>query len=197
MWHTDGEIDILISTSTTTSSYSSTSTSSCAVATAMAITFDLFKQTSYGESLTLVGSIPQLGSWTPSNGIALSARYYSSSSPMWYITVTIASGASFQYKYVSSLNGSSTYEDGSNRTYQVAGNCNGSTTQVDYWQYPAGAVAGGNNVTYTATYTTVSYRTQTLTTSYPVTTTAISTQVQTYTSSYPVTATLVSTAPGE
>jgi len=85
----------LLSASATT-----TSSVSCASATAVAVTFNELVTTSYGDSVYLVGSVTQLGSWDASEGIAMSASQYTSSNPLWSVTVAFAPGTSMEYKFV-------------------------------------------------------------------------------------------------
>lgn len=95
---------ILLSSSTTTSS------AACASATAVAVTFDELVTTSYGDSVYLVGSIEQLGSWDASEGIAMSASQYTTSNPLWSVTVSFPPGTSMEYKFV-------TIDDSGNATW--------------------------------------------------------------------------------
>lgn len=119
--------------------YPTTTTSSstaCATPSLTAITFYVTKTTVYGENLVLVGNISQLGSWTVNNGVPMNSSQYSSSNPVWYATVNIPVGTSFQYKYVSTANSTSTYEADPNRVYTAPGNCAGAVTLRDVYQYP-------------------------------------------------------------
>lgn len=118
----------------TTTATTSSSTSS-ASATGCPFTFDLTKTTTYGETVLLVGSIPQLGSWNTSNALPLSPSQYTQANPLWFITLnTIPAGTTFQYKYLSALNSTTTYEAGNNRQATVPASCQ-AFTENDSWQY--------------------------------------------------------------
>ncbi|KAL2826978.1 starch binding domain protein [Aspergillus cavernicola] len=134
---TTSSISSSISSSTTSSSSTSSSTSSCTPATTLPVTFNAKITTTYGENVYLVGSTTQLGSWAPSSGIALSAAGYTTSNPLWSVTLNLAVGTSFEYKYVKKeADGSIVWESGSNRAYTVSAGCTGAsaTTKADTWQ---------------------------------------------------------------
>ncbi|THV41321.1 carbohydrate-binding module family 20 domain-containing protein [Glycomyces buryatensis] len=72
--------------------------------------------TSGGDEVYLVGSIAELGNWTPIAAGHLSGVSY----PTWTGTVSVPAGTSFEYKYVIVRSGGSiTWESGSNRTATV------------------------------------------------------------------------------
>lgn len=122
-------LGVLQSSSTTTSS------AGCTSATSVAVTFDELVTTSYGQSVLLVGSISQLGTWSPSSGVAMSASSYTSSNPLWSVTVTLPAGTSFQYKYVvQNTDGSYNWEADPNHSYTVASSCKTTATESDTWQ---------------------------------------------------------------
>ncbi|KAJ7632218.1 glycoside hydrolase superfamily [Roridomyces roridus] len=87
--------------------------------TVVTLTFDVTASTASGEIMRVAGSIPQLGSWTPWQAIPLSQV----SSSEWKVTMRLAPGTSFEYKYIKfSSSGSVTWESGSNRVYTVPSN---------------------------------------------------------------------------
>ncbi|EPS26265.1 alpha-amylase Amy13A [Penicillium oxalicum 114-2] len=118
-------------TATTLKTTTATATS-CTQATALPVLFKDTVATSYGQSVYLAGSISQLGSWNAANAVALSADKYTSSNPLWYATVTLPVGTSFQYKFIkkTSSSGSVTWESDPNRSYTVPTGCVGSTATV-------------------------------------------------------------------
>ncbi|KAI9927283.1 hypothetical protein MW887_003670 [Aspergillus wentii] len=119
-------------TATTTTSTTSTS---CTTPTSVAVTFDLTAPTTYGQNIKLSGSIDQLGSWDTSDAIALSADKYTSSNPLWYVTVNLPAGAKFEYKYVRVDGDSVAWESDPNRSYTVPAGCGTSTAvEEDTWQ---------------------------------------------------------------
>lgn len=120
-----------------TSSKTASATASCTPATTVAVTFNHLASTSYGESIKLVGSLSQLGSWTASSGVALSASQYTTSNPLWTATVKIPAGTKFEYKFVkvSSNDGSAvTWESDPNRSYTVPESCAESVTVESSWK---------------------------------------------------------------
>jgi len=85
--------------------------------------------TVWGQNVYVVGSIPALGNWTPSSGVALSSAGY----PTWTGTLTLPAGTSFEYKYIKrDGSGNVTWESGGNRTATVG--ANGSLTLNDTWR---------------------------------------------------------------
>jgi alpha-amylase len=74
----------------------------------------------------VTGSIQQLGSWSPSSGVALSSASY----PTWTGTMTVPSGTSFQYKYVKIDGSTITWESDPNRSATVTS----SVTLSDTWR---------------------------------------------------------------
>ncbi|KAK5129687.1 hypothetical protein LTR08_002979 [Meristemomyces frigidus] len=115
----------------------STTTSKSTSATSVGVTFNVLVTTSWQQSVMLVGSISQLGTWSPSSGVALSASQYTSTNPLWSATVNLAPGTSFTYKYVViGVDGTVTWEQDPNRSYTVPSS--GTTaTESDTWQAAA------------------------------------------------------------
>lgn len=108
----------------------------CATPSMTTVTFNEHRSTSYGQNVFLSGSIAQLGSWDPSNAVPLKAASYSAADPLWYASVTLPTGTSFQYKYlIKNSDGSVTWESDPNRSYAVLGACGGVlTVENDTWR---------------------------------------------------------------
>ncbi|RAK79574.1 putative glucan 1,4-alpha-glucosidase [Aspergillus fijiensis CBS 313.89] len=123
-------------TTTTTTSKTSTTTSACSTPTSVAVTFDVIATTTYGENVFISGSISQLGSWDTSSAIALSASQYTSSNNLWYATISLPAGTTFQYKYIrKETDGSIVWESDPNRSYTVPSSCGvSSATESDTWR---------------------------------------------------------------
>ncbi|KAJ5689840.1 hypothetical protein N7462_004232 [Penicillium macrosclerotiorum] len=121
---------------TTTKSTSTTSTTSCTTPTAVAVTFDLIATTYYGENIKLAGSISQLGSWDTDDAVALSAADYTDSNHLWFVTVTLPAGTSFEYKYIRiESDGTIEWESDPNRSYTVPAACaTTAVTKSDTWR---------------------------------------------------------------
>ncbi|KAK2464550.1 hypothetical protein APHAL10511_003408 [Amanita phalloides] len=85
--------------------------------TTVAVTFDETATTSYGENIFIVGSIPELGSWSPASSVPLSAAAY----PIWSTTLYFRPGTTFQYKFIrKETNGTVVWESDPNRQLTVA-----------------------------------------------------------------------------
>ncbi|KAI1779352.1 carbohydrate-binding module family 20 protein [Hypoxylon cercidicola] len=110
---------------TTTSKTSMAATSSAAACTgtassAVALTFNQAVATTYGQTVKLVGSIPELGRWDVSAAPALSAAQYTAAHPLWTYTLRLAPGQAFEYKFVKvEASGAVTWESDPNRSYTV------------------------------------------------------------------------------
>ncbi|RHZ59208.1 hypothetical protein CDV55_102012 [Aspergillus turcosus] len=124
------------STLTSGSPGATTTTAPCTTPTSVAVTFDEIATTSYGENVYIAGSIPQLGNWDTSSAIPLSASEYTSSNNLWYVTVNLPAGTTFQYKYFrKESDGSVVWESDPNRSYTVPSGCGVSTaTENDTWR---------------------------------------------------------------
>jgi glucoamylase len=124
------------STLTSGSPGATTTTAPCTTPTSVAVTFDEIATTSYGENVYIAGSIPQLGNWDTSNAVPLSASKYTSSNNLWYVTVNLPAGTTFQYKYFrKESDGSIVWESDPNRSYTVPSACGVSTaTENDTWR---------------------------------------------------------------
>ncbi len=72
----------------------------CTTVAAVTITFNVAETTAFGETVMLVGSISQLGSWDTANAVALSAVDYKGEYPRWFATVSLPAGMMFEYKFV-------------------------------------------------------------------------------------------------
>ncbi|RHZ43995.1 putative glucan 1,4-alpha-glucosidase [Aspergillus thermomutatus] len=124
-------------TSTTAGSGTTTSTTTaCTTPTSVAVTFDEIATTTYGENVYIVGSISQLGNWDTNSAVALSASQYTSSNNLWYVTINLPAGTTFQYKYIrKETDGSVVWESDPNRSYTVPSGCGVSTaTESDTWR---------------------------------------------------------------
>ena len=116
-----------ITTSATKTSTTASSTT-CTAATSVAVTFNELVTTTYGENVYVIGSISQLGSWSTSSAISLSASSYTSSNPLWTTTISLPVGTTFEYKFIKKeSDGSIVWESDPNRSYTVPTGCSGTT----------------------------------------------------------------------
>ncbi|CAI7627973.1 unnamed protein product [Penicillium discolor] len=123
-------------TKTTTTTETTSTTTSCTTPTAVAVTFNVIATTTYGQNIKLAGSISQLGSWSTSSAIALSASSYTTSNNLWFVTVTLPVGTSFTYKYVRvASDGTITWESDPNLSYTVPTTCGTTVVTIsDTWR---------------------------------------------------------------
>ncbi|THW64366.1 alpha-amylase [Aureobasidium pullulans] len=120
----------------TTIKTSTTTGGACSTPTSVAITFSDKVVTQYGQSVKLVGSIPQLGAWNAANGIVLSSAGYTAGNPVWSGTINLPAGTSFSYKFVKvNSDGSFDWENDPNHSYNVPASCGVTTATVsNTWQ---------------------------------------------------------------
>jgi len=119
----------------TTTTSSGVPGGTCTPAFTVAVTFNELVSTSFGESIKLVGSLPQLGNWNPGSALALSASQYSNSNPLWSGTLSVPAGTTFQYKFVKvSSSGAVSWESDPNRSYTVQSGCSSVATVSSSWK---------------------------------------------------------------
>lgn len=122
-------------TGTATKSSSSTTSTSCTAAATVSVSFNELVTTSYGDTIKIVGSISALGNWNTANAIALSASDYTSSNPLWKVTVPLAAGTSFEYKFINiKADGTLVWESDPNRSYTVPSSCSTTATVSTSWR---------------------------------------------------------------
>lgn len=123
-------------TPTATGNATATSTGGgCAQATTVDVTFDEYATTVPGEDLYIVGSIEQLGNWTPDTAIPMKADQYTSDSNLWYVTITLTVDNSFEYKFIrKEADGSVQWESDPNHSYTVPTGCSTAATVTATWR---------------------------------------------------------------
>ncbi|EFQ30066.1 glycosyl hydrolase family 15 [Colletotrichum graminicola M1.001] len=120
---------------TTTRDTATPTATGCPIASSVLVTFNARVVTQFGQTIKIVGNIPSLGNWNPSNAVTLSASGYTSANPVWSVTVQLPAGQPIQYKYINvASNGTPTWENDPNRSYTVPSSCATSTTRSDSWQ---------------------------------------------------------------
>ncbi|EAQ84305.1 hypothetical protein CHGG_10709 [Chaetomium globosum CBS 148.51] len=121
--------------STSTRSATATPGASCAAAASVAVAFRTRVTTSWGQTVKIVGSIPELGNWDPSLAPTLSAAEYTTSNPVWTSTINLAAGTKFEYKFVKVTgNEAVTWESDPNRSYTVASGCDTTAVSESSWR---------------------------------------------------------------
>jgi len=103
--------------------------STASSSTGVAVTFNEYATTSYGQNVFVVGDNALLGSWSPYASVAESSGGY----PTWSTTVWLPKNTAIQYKYIKkNPDGTVTWEGSSNRTANTG---SGSTlTLNDSWR---------------------------------------------------------------
>lgn len=97
------------------------------------ITFNEIVETIWGETIQVIGSISQLGTWDTSRAVSLDAAQYTSDNPLWSGTISILAGTTFTYKYIKiGTDGTITWESGSDHSFTVPSS--GSGIVSDTWQ---------------------------------------------------------------
>ena len=91
--------------------------------------------TQYGENIYVVGSVPELGSWSPTSAVKL--NWVDSDTWSGPVVFSTSKGTTVEYKYiVRNGSGTTTWESGSNRTCAVP--ASGSATANDFWSQTPG-----------------------------------------------------------
>ncbi|KAL3456688.1 Six-hairpin glycosidase-like protein [Aspergillus heterothallicus] len=85
----------------------------------VSVTFEVAAGTAWGEEIRIVGSTKSLGDWDPAKGVPLHADRYTAEQPLWYGTVSLAAGHTFEYKYIRASNGDITWEGRSNHLHRL------------------------------------------------------------------------------
>lgn len=123
------------STSTATTTSAAPTGTGCAPASSVLVTFNELVTTTFGETIKIVGDNAALGSWDTSKAVELSASQYTSSNPLWSVTVELAAGTVVSYKFIRvSSSGTVSWEADPNHTLTVAASCATATTVSNTWQ---------------------------------------------------------------
>jgi alpha-amylase len=117
------------STTTTDTPLTLNNTWNVASTDATDVTFDVNATTTSGTNVYVVGSLPSLGSWNPTDAIPLSSATY----PTWRKLVIIPRSTAFTYKYLKKdPSGTVTWESGTNRSYTTG--ASSGYTAADTWK---------------------------------------------------------------
>ncbi|KAI0411306.1 starch binding domain protein [Xylaria grammica] len=124
-----------LSTVTKTATSATGSSTACALSS-VGVTFNHAVTTTYGQTIKVVGSIPELGSWDVGKAPAMSASKYTAASPLWTYTLNVAPGKSFEYKFVNvASSGAVTWESDPNRSYTIpSGICDSAVNVASTWR---------------------------------------------------------------
>ncbi|KAJ7093195.1 glycoside hydrolase superfamily [Mycena epipterygia] len=112
---TSSSSSISTAVSSTTVVSSTTTASPTPASTLVVVTFVETASTGTGDVIKVLGSITQLGSWTPTAALALTQPSLNAD---WRLTLELPPATNFEYKFIRvSSGGSVTWESGSNRVY--------------------------------------------------------------------------------
>ncbi len=93
----------------------------CLNAAEVYVTFNEKVTTVIGQTIKVVGSSAELGSWNVASAVTLSAVSYTASNPLWSITVPMKAGQTVTYKYIRvNSDGSVTWESDPNRSLTIS-----------------------------------------------------------------------------
>jgi glucoamylase len=122
-------------TTTASTTGTSSTTTACATPRSVLVTFDELATTAYGETVKIVGNVAALGGWDTNSAVELDASSYTSSNPLWTVSIQLASGVVVEYKYIKvSSSGSVTWEADPNHTITVPASCSTASTVSNTWQ---------------------------------------------------------------
>jgi LysM repeat protein len=98
------------------------------------VTFETALSTEFGESVWVVGSLPELGEWDVSKGFMLTASSSSGSPTAWTGTLSLPSQSSASFKFVKlQTDGTPVWEDDPDRNLSAPGCSSNSVTVGGEW----------------------------------------------------------------
>lgn len=107
----------------------------CPTGSKVKVTFNEQRATAYGETIKLVGSTADLGSWNPSQALPLSAAGYTAAKPLWSLTKEFAPGTQLSYKFIKvDASGGVAWESDPNRAYTVPSDCSKTHVVESSWK---------------------------------------------------------------
>ncbi|KAF1930171.1 carbohydrate-binding module family 20 protein [Didymella exigua CBS 183.55] len=110
------------------------STTGTACPTAVSVSFTERVVTVLGDTIKIAGNTTQLANWNVASAPALTASQYTSSNPVWNITLIMTPGQVVAYKFVKmSSSGALAWESDPNRSYTVPA-CQASASVSNQWQ---------------------------------------------------------------
>jgi hypothetical protein len=100
-------------------------TESCSVD----VTFQTTYSTEWGESVWVVGSVPELGSWDVTKALMLTGSSGADGETNWQVTAKFSSNTQVSYKFIKlQIDGTPVWEQDPNRDFQTS-SCGGPTIQ--------------------------------------------------------------------
>lgn len=108
----------------------------CETPSTVSVSFNLIASTHWQESISITGSIEELGSWNTSKAIPLRADKYTDTCRLWYTDIELSSGLNFDYKYIRLEEGGGLgWETDPDRSYTVPAKCEMvEATKRDTWR---------------------------------------------------------------
>ncbi|KAI7494236.1 hypothetical protein KC367_g8157 [Hortaea werneckii] len=121
--------------SSTGSTAPSTTSPIVPTCTSLDVVFEVLAQTTYGESVYVIGSVPALGEWSTDAAVVLAADQYTQARPLWRGTISLAVGQDVQFKFIKiNLDGTYTWEADPNRIVRIPTDCSATLTQSGTFQ---------------------------------------------------------------
>jgi glucoamylase len=106
------------------------------------VKFNVNASTFFGENIYLSGSTTDLGSWVPSDSLAMSASQYTEARPLWTVDVELPANSTVHYTYLRKQPDGKWLNETSVNTYDVPICANvigpGKATVEDAWEGPVG-----------------------------------------------------------
>lgn len=114
------------------------------------VTFTNYTGTVFGQSVFVLGSLPELGAWQPTNAIKLVPGNCSGSNCLWSVTLGLPEGTAYAYKFVKRYDCTNCLRDAANIVWESGADRTNAT--------PAGPPApfAGKSVFYYSGWTNVS-----------------------------------------
>ena len=117
---------------------------------AVPVTFTNYTSTTNGQSVFILGSLLQLGSWQPLSAIKLVPSNCAGSNCLWSVTLGIPEGTGFEYKFVKRQDCTTCLSNAANIAWESGPNRTGSTATGPAAPFP------GKSVFYYSGWTNVS-----------------------------------------
>lgn len=104
-----------------------------AIPSLVSVTFSETATTSVGQTVVLVGSVSELGTWVPASGVSLTDTSSYVATGVWEVTVSLPASTTIDYKFViTDANGTvASWESDPNRNLTTP--ASGSVTVTDTW----------------------------------------------------------------
>ena len=100
----------------------------CATPYCVPVVFTNTTGTVFGQSVFVLGSVAELGSWQPANAIKMMPGNCSGSNCLWSVTIGIPEGVNYEYKFVKRNDCTNCLGNGANIIYEAVANRTNATS---------------------------------------------------------------------